>query len=198
MTYMKHDVRKIRLAIFFGSLIPLVVYLVWEFLILGIVPPQGPDGLEEALALGHNAVSPLKHFVQSEWILLFSNWFAFFALTASFIPLALSFFDFLADGLKWERKGFKRLKLCLAVFGIPVAIAIVYPNIFLKALGIAGGISIAFLFGLMPPVMAWINRYVKRDPKSHRQLPGGKPLLICLMAFSVFLIVKETMNQLFG
>jgi tyrosine-specific transport protein len=175
----------------------LMTYLVWEFVILGIVPPTGTDGLEEALLLGHNAVAPLKHFVHSEWVLIFSNWFAFFALTASFIPLALSFFDFMADGLKWEKKGSRRLMLCSAVFGVPVVIAILYPNVFLKALGIAGGISIAFLFGLMPPVMAWISRYVRRDPKSRRQLPGGKPLLICLMAFSVFLIVKEAINQIF-
>jgi tyrosine-specific transport protein len=197
MTYLERDVRKVRLAIFFGSLIPLVVYLVWELLILGIVPHSGPNGLEEAALQGQNAVAPLKHFVQSDWILIFSNWFAFFALTTSFIPLALSFFDFLADGLKWKKKGSRRLTLCCAVFGVPVAIAIVYPNIFLKALGIAGGFSIAFLFGLMPPVMAWIGRYTKHYPKHTRQLPGGKPLLICLMAFSVFLVLREIAQQVF-
>lgn len=197
MTYLERDVRKIRLAIFFGSMIPLIVYLVWEVVILGIVPPTGPNGLQEAALLGHNAVTPLKHFVHSEWILLFSNWFAFFALTTSFIPLALSFFDFLADGLKWEKTGVKRLTLCCAIFGIPVVIAILYPHIFLKALGIAGGISIAFLFGLMPPVMAWICRYKKHYPKAHKQLPGGKPFLLFLMVFSIFLLVREFIQQVF-
>jgi len=196
MTYLKRDVHKVRLAIFFGSLIPLVVYLIWELVILGIVPPEGPHGLIEAAQLGHNAVAPLKHFVQSDWILVFSNWFAFFALTTSFIPLALSFYDFLADGLKWEKKGSKRLLLCCAVFGVPVLIAILYPHIFLKALGIAGGFSIAFLFGLMPPVMAWICRYTKHYPKEERQLPGGKPMLVVLMAFSVFLIIREVAQQI--
>ncbi|MDE3046236.1 MAG: tyrosine transporter [Verrucomicrobiota bacterium] len=195
MSYMKYNVRKIRLAIVFGSSIPLVIYLIWEFLILGIVPPTGPNGLIEAASLGQNAVAPLKHFVQSEWILIFSNWFAFFALTTSFIPLALSFFDFLADGFKWKKIGVKRAILTLIVFGVPAIIALIYPDIFLTALGYAGGISCAFLFGLMPPVMAWVCRYQKHYPRENRQLPGGKPLLIGLMLFALLILAGEVIQQ---
>lgn len=197
MTYMERNVRKVRLAIFFGSMIPLIIYLVWEFLILGIVPHNGPSGLIETAAQGQNAVAPLKYFVQSEWIVSLSHWFAFFALTTSFIPLALSFFDFLADGLKWKKTGSKRVMLCLLVFGIPLFIAILYPNIFLKALGYAGGISCAFLFGLMPPVMAWIGRYNKHYPRETRQLPGGKPLLTILIAFALLILSGEIIQQFF-
>jgi tyrosine-specific transport protein len=195
MTYMERNVRKIRLAIVLGSSIPLLIYLVWEFLILGIVPPDGANGLKEAALLGQNAVSPLKHFVKSEWILTFSHWFAFFALTTSFIPLALSFFDFLADGLKWKKTGSHKLALCALVFGIPTFIAILYPNIFLVALGYAGGISCAFLFGLMPPVMAWVGRYIKRYPDNVHQLPGGKPVLIALMLFASLILICEVFQQ---
>ena len=35
MTYMNRDVRKVRMAIILGSSIPLLIYLIWEFLILG-------------------------------------------------------------------------------------------------------------------------------------------------------------------
>ncbi len=196
MTYMERNVRKVRLAILFGSAIPLVIYLIWQLLILGIVPPEGPNGLMAAATSGQNAVSPLKYFVKSDWILTFSHWFAFFALTTSFIPLALSFFDFLADGFKWHKHGWHRTVLCLAVFGLPVIIAIVYPNIFLVALGYAGGISCAFLFGLMPPLMAWVGRYVKRYSPDTCQLPGGKPLLIVLMAFAFLILSVEIVQQI--
>lgn len=196
MTYMKRDVKKIRLAIFLGSAIPLVVYLVWEFLILGIVPPDGPCGLIEAGKLGQNAVGPLKQFVKSPVIFQIGKYFAFFALTTSYIPLALSFFDFLADGLKWKKTGKKKVALCLAVFGIPVLIALNYPHIFLIALGYAGGISCALLFGLMPPLMAWVARYIKRYPKETRQLPGGKPLLVFLMVFALLILAGEVLEQI--
>jgi tyrosine-specific transport protein len=197
MSYMKRHVRKVRIAILIGSSIPLFIYLLWEFVILGIVPVEGPFGLIETASRGQNAVTPLKHFVQSEWILTFSHWFAFFALTTSFVPLALSFFDFLADGLKWEKKGARRLSLTAAVFGIPAMIAIIYPNIFLVALGYAGGISCAFLFGLMPPLMVWVGRYIKHYPADTRQLFGGKPLLAVLMAVAFLILTGEIFQQVF-
>jgi tyrosine-specific transport protein len=191
MTYMERNVRKVRLAIFLGSSIPLAIYLIWEFVILGIVPTEG---LIEAGKQGQNAIGPLKDLVPR--VFQIGKFFAFFALTTSFIPFALSFFDFLADGLKWEKRGVRRVTLCGAVFGIPMIIAIVYPNIFLVALGYAGGISCAFLFGLMPPLLVWVGRYIKRYSQEGRQLPGGKATLLCLMAFALLILAGEVIQQL--
>jgi len=193
MNYMERNVRKIRLAIFFGSSIPLVIYLVWEFVILGIIPSEGPNGLIAAGKEGQNAIGPLKELVPQ--VFHIGKFFGFFALTTSFIPLALSFFDFLADGLKWEKKGIRRASLCAVVFGGPMLIAIAYPKIFLTALGYAGGISCAFLFGLMPPVLAWVGRYIKKYPHEGHQLPGGKPVLVGLMIFALLILAGEVVLQ---
>lgn len=194
MTYMERNVQKVRLAILLGSSIPLVIYLVWEFLIMGIIPAEGSNGLIEAGKQGQNAIGPLKELVPQ--VFRIGKYFAFFALTTSFIPLALSFFDFLADGLKWQKKGMKRAVLCAIVFGAPMVIAIAYPDIFLVALGYAGGISCAFLFGLMPPVLAWVGRYIKRYPQERHMLPGGKPVLIGLMAFAFLILIGEVIQQM--
>lgn len=191
MTYMERNVRKVRLAILLGSSIPLAIYLIWEFVILGIVPTEG---LIEAGKQGQNAIGPLKDLVPH--VFQIGKFFAFFSLTTSFIPFALSFFDFLADGLKWEKKGIRRATLCTAVFGIPMIIAIAYPHIFLVALGYAGGISCAFLFGLMPPVLVWVGRYIKRYSQEKHQLPGGKGTLLCLMAFALLILIGEVIQQL--
>jgi tyrosine-specific transport protein len=191
MTYMDRNVKKIRLAIFLGSSIPLGIYLIWELLILGIVPPED---LIYAGKLGQNAIGPLRQHIPQ--VFSIGKYFAFFALTTSFIPLALSFFDFLADGLKWKKKGGKRAVLCAVVFGVPMLIAILYPNIFLVALGYAGGISCAFLFGLMPPVLAWVGRYIKRYPQDRPQLPGGKAVLVFLMIFALLILTAEVIQQI--
>jgi tyrosine-specific transport protein len=195
MNYMDRNVKKVRLAIFFGSLIPLAIYLIWEVLILGIVPAEGPGGLIEAGQNGETAVAPLKQYVDSPHLFQIGKYFAFFALTTSFIPLALSFFDFLADGLKWQKKGSKRVLLILAVFGVPLLIAITNPTIFLTALSFAGGISCALLFGLMPPLLVWSGRYIHRYT-GHRQLPGGKPLLLGLMIFALLILVGQVAQHL--
>ncbi len=196
INYLQRDIRKVRKTIIIGSTIPLAIYLVWELLILGIVPLEGEGGLAEAARLGHNAIGPLRQFVQSPHLFTLGKYFAFFALTTSYVPLALSFFDFLADGFRWKKDGAHRFLLCLIVFGIPLLIAILYPRIFLVALSYAGGISCAFLFGLMPPLLVWIGRYRKNYPQSSYRLPGGKPLLAILMGFGC-LVLGATLFQQF-
>ena len=72
--------------------------------------------------------------------------------------------------------------LCLAVFIPPTLIGLTYPHIFLKALGYAGGFSCAILFGLFPPLMVWVGRYVKKY-QYKPLVPGGKFTLALLICF---------------
>jgi tyrosine-specific transport protein len=197
MTYMERNVKKVRIAVILGSTIPLIIYLIWEFLILGIIPAEGPNGLIEAAKQGQNAIGPLKQFVTTPYLFAIGKYFAFFAITTSYIPLALSFFDFLADGFKWKKDGHHRFILTCLVFGVPLIFALIYPHIFLIALGYAGGISCALLFGLMPPLIVWIGRYIKRYPAGTRQLPGGKPLLALLMVFAFLILAGQVLQQIF-
>lgn len=182
MTYMDRDVKKVRKAILFGTSIPLVVYLVWEFLILGIIPAEGPNGLIAAASKGQTAIMPLKEFVGTPILFAIGKAFAFFTLTTSYIGLALAYLDFLADGLKVAKKGLKKVALCFAIFVPPTIVALTYPNVFIVALGYAGGFSCAILFGLFPPLMVWVGRYKKRylyEP----QIRGGRAFLSLLVVF---------------
>jgi tyrosine-specific transport protein len=182
MTYMERNVKKVRLSIILGTSIPLLVYLIWEFLILGIVPADGPNGLTEAARKGWNAVMPLKELVRSPILFATGKAFAFFTMTTSYIALSLAYLDFLADGLKVQKKGLKKVLLCLAVFIPPTLVAITYPHIFIIALSYAGGFSCAILFGLFPPVMVWVGRYIKKYDRNPL-IPGGKPFLAILILF---------------
>ncbi len=193
MTYMNRDVKKVRLAIFLGTSIPLIVYVIWEFLILGIVPVEGPSGLAVAAQKGWNAVMPLKELIGSPIVFAIGKSFAFFTMTASYIALSLAYLDFLADGLKVKKKGIKKVLLCIAIFAPPTFIATTYPHIFLTALSYAGGFSCAILFGLFPPLMVWVGRYIKRYEHNF-QLPGGKPFLALLILFILVELSLETFS----
>ncbi|NGX59188.1 MAG: Tyrosine-specific transport protein [Chlamydiae bacterium] len=195
VTYMKRDFTKVRKTIIFGTSIPLVVYLIWQVLILGIIPIEGANGLLEAAASGQNAVTPLKHFIGSTMVVGIGKAFGFFAMTASYIALSLAFLDFLADGLKVKKVGYRKAVLCLMVFIPPLLITMINPNIFLTALGYAGGISCAILFGLYPPLMVWIGRY-KRGYTTGRQIPGGKVFLGSLILLMIVELGVEIFPQL--
>jgi tyrosine-specific transport protein len=193
MTYMDRNVKKVRLSIILGSSIPLVVYLIWELLILGIIPV---DALIQAKARGETAVMPLKELLQNPWVFKIGSWFAFLVLTTSYIALSLAFLDFVADGLKIKKEGIKKVALCLGIFIPPMVVAMLYPDIFIIALEYAGGISCALLFGLLPPVMVWIGRYLKKYEHKNIQLPGGKLVLSALMLFTFVELILQVMNQI--
>lgn len=188
MTYLKRDLKKVRLAIILGTSIPLVIYLIWEFLILGIVPKET---LVAALQAGDNAVNPLGKAIAAPFLANVGKAFAFFALTTSFNGIAIAFVDFLADGMKVEKKGLKKLGLCAIVFLVPLIITILEPGIFIKALNLGGGTGVALLLGAMPVAMVWSGRYYHGHSLTHQQLPGGKILLSILMLFVVVELVFQ-------
>lgn len=191
MTYMNRDVKKVRTSILLGTSIPLIVYVLWEFLILGIVPAEGPGGLIAASYKGQTAVTPLKAIINKPTLTIIGRAFAFLAMTTSYIGLALAFMDFLADGLKIKKNHVGKFFLCIAIFLPPLLISLIHPDLFLVALSYAGGFSCAILFGLYPPLMAWVGRYIKKHPGHSYQLPGGKLMLGALIVFVVAEVILE-------
>jgi len=194
MTYMNRNIKRVKLAIIFGTSIPFVIYVIWELLILGIVPAEGVNGLIEALKKGQNAVDPLEHFVGNSALYKVGTAFAFFALTTSFVGISIAYVDFLADGLRVAKKGIKKLGLCAIVFLIPLIITVTNPGIFIAALNVAGGIGVALLLGVMPILMVWVGRYKKGHSLIHQQVPGGKAFLLFLLAFVLFELIIEFAN----
>ncbi len=193
--YLNRNAKMVRHAIIWGTSIPFVVYVIWELLILGIVPVDGPNGLIAAKAQGQTAVFPLKHFVDSPYIYAMGQAFAFFALTTSFLGVTLGLLDFLADGLKLPKEGLKKVALSLIVFLPPTVIAISNPDIFLIALGYAGGIGCALLLGLLPILMVYVGRYRKNYGLKYQQFSGGKPILFCMLVFVFIELLIELINE---
>lgn len=192
VNYLHHDVHKLRKAILLGSFIPFITYVIWQWLILGIVPTYGPEGLAEALNRGENAVQPLKYFIDNPIVYTVAQYFAFFALVTSFFGVTLGLVDFLSDGLNIKKTAISKLFLCALVFIPPLIIALLYPHVFLIALDYAGGIGCAILLGLLPIMMVWSGRYYL-NWKGEYTLPGGKTLLILLASFVFFELICEVL-----
>ncbi|CDZ80066.1 Tyrosine permease [Candidatus Rubidus massiliensis] len=188
--YMEHDVKRTKQVILIGSFTPLIIYIIWQMLILGIVPAYGPGGLKEALELGNNAIYPLKNFLDSPFLYYLGQSFAFFALVTSFFGVTLGLMDFLSDGLKVKKTYKGKLLLCLLIFAPPFVLSIFYPHVFLIALDYAGGIGCALLLGLLPILMAWKGRYILKLG-NQPLLKGGKTILGLLFLFVIFELLCE-------
>lgn len=193
--HMERDAPRIRLAILLGSLLPLVAYVIWNWLILGIVPVEGADGLQAAMALGKNAVHPLKGVLNTPFLYIVGQFFAFFALVTSFFGVTLGLLDFLADGLKIEKNIKGRLFLSTLIFLPPLVIASYYPGLFLVALTYAGGFGSVILLGLLPILIVWVGRY-RNNLAGEYQFFGGKPLLAILAIFVLLELASELFHLL--
>jgi len=184
--YLKGHVRQIRWVILLGGLIPLMMYILWEWLVLGVMPLDGPSGIQEALTLGVPATHALQGLLQNPRITLCSDGFSFCAILTSFLGVVLGLFDFLADGTRLQKKGFGKILLCGLIFIPPVFFSFLYPRAFFTALGYAGGIGCVILFLLLPPLMVWKGRYCQKRVGTYR-VKGGKIPLVLTMIVGLFI-----------
>lgn len=188
-SYLHGDVKKLKKALFYGSLIPLIFYLVWEFLIIGMLPLTGPNGLESIGGAPHpvaGLTDALNNILGVPWIAVVVGLFSFFALVTSFFGVALSLYDFLADGFRIKKTPKGKLLLLTLMFVPPLLFALFYPSGFVVALGYAG-VFVAVLYGILPALMVWHGRYVEKK-KERFHVIGGKPLLIVMLIGSLGII----------
>lgn len=194
--YLKSNAKALRWAVVGGTTIALVIYAVWQCLILGIVPVEGSNGLAEALDRGEPATQFLKEHVEGRFISSVAEYFAFFAIITSFLGIALGLFDFLADGLKIKKQGFGKLILGFLIVVPTLICATQFERVFLVALEISGGFGDSILNGLIPVLMVWIGRYhLKLSEGSHFRLPGGKVLLAFVFVFFLCTLFLEVLLQ---
>ncbi len=170
-TYLEGDHKTLRKAIWLGSSLPLLIYILWNFLVLGIVPQEN---LAQALDLGQSAIIPLQNALQHSFFSKIAQVFAFFAMTTSFIGIGLALTDFWADGLRWEKRGSRKIILLGLVFFLPFLLVLIDPTIFITALEAAGGIGMILLLGVIPILLVWSGRYIHRHPNRLQCLKGGK------------------------
>ncbi len=193
-TYLEHDAKLLKWSIFIGSLIPFMVYVLWQFLVMGVVPVYGENSLSEAADQGLQITFFLKTLLGNPWIGAAVRAFAFFAIITSLLGVSLSLTDFLADGLKIKKTHRGKFFLVVMTFVPPLLFALFFPQGFIMALEYAG-ILVVILLALLPALMAWVERYGPRQgrdfEKAHFQVPGGKMVLVGTILVSLLLLSIE-------
>jgi len=191
-SYLKYQVKPLKVTLFIGSLLPLFIYLLWEMTALGIISVEGSCGLRVGFEEDANAVHLLVCHLQSGTLTLFARFFAFFSIITSFLGVTLSLSDFLSDGFHVNRR--KKGWILLLTFGPPLFMVMINPKFFLIALDFVGAFGVVGLFAFFPCLMIWRGRYHKFF-QSHFRVFGGKPLLIAVMSVSILIMLLEVSNK---
>jgi tyrosine-specific transport protein len=190
--YFEDDVQALRRMILLGSLIPLVCYILWDAVIMGVVSREGDHGLMALMQSEHatsGLIEALGASVKNQWISHFFDFFTSICMLTAFLGVSLGLFDFLADGFKLKKSGRQGSYTLMLTFIPPLAIVLFHPGIYLHALSYAGICCIVLLL-LLPVLMAWKGRQqalVNAD-NSQMMIPGGNMVLGLIGLFGLGLL----------
>lgn len=187
---MNYEAKSLKKVILYGTAIPCIIYMLWLFIVHGVVPYEGVHGLKQAYLDGHSATVSLRHMLGSKLLAAVADLFGFLAVVTSYLGLSLALFDFLKDCFK-ELKISMSLNTVILLTIIPALIlAILFPRALLQCLDISGGYGDTILAGLIPVFMVYVGRY-KKNLQSDYKAPFGKPGLILTGAFFLAILIKE-------
>ncbi len=195
-SYLKHDITSLKKACLYGSCLPLIFYIIWETLVLGILPHA------HLLSIVHapQPLETLTYYVTHQGIQGLSTGnhiFSICALITSYLGVLLSLIDFLADGLRLNAQR-QHARIMLTMLSIlPALILIhVFPS-FTELLSYAG-VFVAILYGILPVLIVWRARYIHQYPQDTYRFPGGKSALIIMLILACAVIALQIMQTNHG
>ncbi|MCP3965290.1 MAG: hypothetical protein GY750_05645 [Lentisphaerae bacterium] len=155
---LKTTVKVMSVAIGIGTL----MYIIWTIAAIGAIPlNNSPNSLVNTFHSSLPATVPLQRILGSRTFAIMASLFALAALMTSYISLALGNIGFHEDLFRHVIKT-RRREFIFAISFLPsFFIALFFPNAFLKAVNLVGGVGIAVLYGVLPSIIG-IIRY-KRD-----------------------------------
>ncbi|KAJ8766042.1 hypothetical protein K2173_020558 [Erythroxylum novogranatense] len=182
--YLGGDLKRLRVSVLLGSLVPLFALLVWDAVALGIA------------SQADQTVDPVELLINVRWggLSYMVEAFSLLAVGTSMIGTLLGFSEFFKEQLRklsWrsppsqllqepkENMGFRKWwgknKLSFTAMAMIVAptllISTTVPDAFNAATDIAGGYCMTMLYGVLPPAMAW-TMYNRDDRQILSRLLG--------------------------
>nr|WP_158118599.1 aromatic amino acid transport family protein [Vibrio cidicii] len=187
--YLDGDTGSLRKAVLFGSLIPLVIYIFWQIVTLGVVKQD--DLLANSALSG--LIAQLAITVHQSQLGTLVGVFADLALLTSFLGVSLGLFEFLGDTLKKQQGNSNRVIAAVVTFTPPLGFALFYPQGFITALGYAA-IALTILAIFLP--VAMVNKVRKQNPQRAYRVAGGQVSLLLTGGVGVLIVMAQLLISL--
>lgn len=193
--YLDRDVKSIKRCLFYGSFIPLMIYFLWEFAILGAVSVAGPQGLAQAYITDEPLAKLLRNQVHNDFIAALTRGFSILAIITSFLGVSQGLFDFLKDALNAERSRQRRIFAFILTFVPPVIFIVIFERGFIALLEYAGAL-VSIILGIIPILIVWKLRRAQRTQIEYRAAGGYFALIlgIAFFSFVVLLVVLKNVG----
>lgn len=149
VNYLGGNKKQLKCAFILGSLLPLIIYLIWQVVVLGSIDQTRFMQILQENSELRGLILSVREMTHSAHIETLFSLFAATALGTSFLGVSIGLFDYYKDLLKEKTQGFARVSSAgLFTFIPPLLFALFYPEGFILALGyaaIAGVILALFI-----------------------------------------------------
>jgi tyrosine-specific transport protein len=186
-TSLEGDALKVRQCIVVGSAIPLMMFLLWNAVILGSVTAS----MLQNFSTNNNIFDPLQVLRAGnagQWLGILVTVFSEFAIATSFIGFFYGLRDLFKDMNLFTQTPTVSLPLISLILFPPMSFSAINPNIFFTALDYSGTFSVSILGGVIPAVIAWIQRD-KYKELNQPLVPGGKVVLVITIGIALMAMV---------
>ncbi|NOH61413.1 aromatic amino acid transport family protein [Vibrio sp. RE88] len=173
VNYLDGNTPSLRKAIIVGSSIPLIIYVFWQIVTLGVV---SQDALVDNQGLS-GLISTLSTKVHQSGLGQTIGVFADLALLTSFLGVSLGLFEFLGDSFNKKKAASSRIVVGAITFVPPMGFALFYPQGFIMALGYAA-IALAILAIFLPIMMVKKARIAEETQGGYQVFGGTAGLMI--------------------
>jgi len=184
--YLQRDSIKLRYSIILGTLLTLIIYILWNIVILSLMSSH------ESTIIGYNngrmPIYNIKSF--GIWFYTATHCFSLFALTTSFLGLAWGLSGFFKDWMKLKKKKY----ILLLVLIIPMIIANYNRDLFISAIEATGAYGDTILNGIIPILMF---RFIINNNKKNIIGIFKKIYIWSLLIFALIVIFIELYQFLF-
>ncbi|WCJ19336.1 Tryptophan/tyrosine permease [Euphorbia peplus] len=198
--YLGNDLRRLRVSVLLGSIVPLAALLVWDAVALGL-------STESA-----QVVDPVELLMSAKWngISYMVEAFSLLAVGTSLIGTLLGFSEFFKEQLKnlstaqilqepktrpESKNWWRRNKISFTAMGIVIAptllVSTTVPDAVSAATDFAGGYCMTMLYGVLPPAMAW----AMNDKESRNELWRSRPALFGVAIFACGIVVEQFLQD---
>jgi tyrosine-specific transport protein len=182
---LKWDMKAITKAMLIGMVICFIMNAIWIQVGVGVIPLFTNNGLVSCYNNNIPATVPMVMILKSPTFTIFSMLFALLAITTSYVANGLGLLGFSRDLAINDFKINNKYAHAMITFLPPLIISLIYPDVFLKAINIVGGIGIVVLFGILPSILA----IIKTKSKSFKLL--SYVFLILFSAVFIFEVGEQ-------
>jgi tyrosine-specific transport protein len=189
--FLDRDRKKIHWSIFIGSTLTLLIYLSWEFLILGSIPLTGEISLTSALQNDQTAITPMSQLSHNPHIWSLAHLFSLTAIITSFFGVSIGLIDFLIDAFKLHNTPLTKTILLTSIYFSVLLLSLTELRIFYLSLNYGAGLAAIFLLIFLPAYLAYRSPEPDLAPPlfaKKRTIPlvflfSALSLLSCLLSF---------------